>query len=88
LNFGSAGAVARATADCHQDEDALGASLDERCELQGEIAVVDFGEADGGNSDEIGEKPLSGAWLGRRLPRPWLPGPVRTPWPHSGRFLP
>lgn len=65
--LGDAAAVTRATAEYRQDEDTLGAFLDERCLMAGDIATTDLREAYEHYCHEIGEKPLTASVLGRRL---------------------
>jgi putative DNA primase/helicase len=65
--LGQAGAVTRATAEYRQDEDMLGAFLEERCTTTGETPTAAFREAYESYCKQIGEKPLSASVLGRRL---------------------
>lgn len=67
--LGTAGAVTRATAEYRQDEDVLGAFLEERCELGGETATTELRDAYERFCAELGEKPLAANMLGRRLGR-------------------
>jgi putative DNA primase/helicase len=67
--LGQAGAVARATAAYRADEDVLGAFLDERCNMQGDVEVVAFRSAYDTYCQEVGEKPLPANVLGKRLAR-------------------
>lgn len=65
--LGTAGAVTRATREYRQDEDVLGAFLTDRCTLNGATPVADLREAYEAYCRDLGEKPLSGSALGRRL---------------------
>lgn len=65
--LGTAGAVTRATAEYRQDEDVLGAFLEERCELSGEVATTELRAAYERFCEDLGEKPLAANVLGRRL---------------------
>lgn len=67
--LGTAGAVTRATAEYRQDEDVLGAFLEERCELGGETATTELRDAYERFCEDLGEKPLAANMLGRRLGR-------------------
>ena len=65
--LGQATAITRATAEYRQDEDVLGAFLEERCVTAGETATDAFREAYESYYKDIGEKPLSASVLGRRV---------------------
>jgi putative DNA primase/helicase len=80
--LGSAGAVTRATAGYRQDEDVLGAFLEERCEPTGEIAVSALREAYEQYCKDIGEKPLGASALGKRLAKRGIRSEPRN----AGRF--
>lgn len=67
--LGAAAAVERATAAYREDEDVLGAFIAERCELGGEVEVVALRESYESFCRELGEKPMSGSALGRKLSR-------------------
>jgi putative DNA primase/helicase len=67
--LGQAAAVSRATAEYRQDEDVLGAFLDEACVLEGEIEPAKLREAYEDYCKEIGEKPLAASVLGKQLAR-------------------
>jgi len=67
--LGHAAAITRATEGYRQDEDVLGAFLDERCILEGEIKPVELRASYEAYCEEIGEKPLAGNVLGKKLAR-------------------
>jgi len=67
--LGQAGAVTRATTAYRQDEDVLGAFLEERCTMQGEVESVALREAYETYCKQIGETPLAANVLGKRLAR-------------------
>jgi putative DNA primase/helicase len=67
--LGTASAVTKATSEYRKDEDVLGAFLDQRCTLDGEILVSAFREQYESYCKEIGEKPLAASVLGKQLAR-------------------
>lgn len=66
---GQAGAVTRATTEYRTEEDTLGAFLADRCAFSGETAATDLRTAYEDWCRELGERPLSGVALGKRLAR-------------------
>lgn len=67
--LGTAAAVTRATDEYRRDEDILGAFLDQCCELSGEVEAAKLRSAYERYCEDLGEKPLSGNILGKRLAR-------------------
>jgi putative DNA primase/helicase len=67
--LGEPAAVSRATSEYRQDEDLLGAFLEERCILDGEIEPAKLRNAYADYCREIGEKPLAANVLGKHLAR-------------------
>jgi len=67
--LGQAAAVSNATTAYRQDEDVLGAFLEERCTMQGEVESVALREAYETYCKQIGETPLAANVLGKRLAR-------------------
>jgi len=65
--LGQAAAVTRATSEYRQDEDLLGAFLEERCIMAGDTSTVALREAYEDYCRQIGEKPLAANVFGRRL---------------------
>ncbi len=65
--LGNAAAVTRATAEYRQDEDVLGAFLEERCAMAGEVTTEHFRAAYDDYCRELGESPLKANVLGKRL---------------------
>jgi putative DNA primase/helicase len=65
--LGEAAAVTRATAEYRQDEDVVGAFLDERCLMEGEVAADAFRKAYEQFCEELGLKPLAAHVLGKKL---------------------
>jgi len=66
--------VAAATAEYRQDEDVLGAFLDERCTMDGSITAADFRSAFEDFCKSVGERPVPASVLGRRLRRRGVEG--------------
>jgi putative DNA primase/helicase len=67
--LGEPAAVTGATSEYRQDEDLLGAFLDERCRLEGEIEPDKLRDAYADYCREVGEKPLAANVLGKQLAR-------------------
>jgi putative DNA primase/helicase len=67
--LGQPAAVTRATSEYRQDEDLLGAFLQERCSLEGEIEPAKLRDAYADYCRENGEKPLPANVLGKQLAR-------------------
>ncbi|MHB8234313.1 MAG: DNA primase family protein [Solirubrobacteraceae bacterium] len=67
--LGDAAAAQSATTEYRQDEDVLGAFLDERCTLDGEADRTELRDAYTAYCQEIGETPLAANVLGRQLAR-------------------
>jgi len=65
--LGHASAITRATTSYRQDEDVLGAFLDERCLMAGEIPTAELQDAYEQYCHDAGEKPLTARALGKRL---------------------
>ena len=65
--LGLAPAVERATDEYREDEDVLGAFLDQCCERRGWVGTVELREAYLDFTKGIGERPLVASQLGRRL---------------------
>jgi len=65
--LGHATAVDQATGAYRAEEDTLGAFLDERCATGGEVPAPDLRTAYEEWTAERGERPISGAALGKRL---------------------
>ena len=67
--LGHAAAVTRATAAYRQDEDVLGAFLEEKCLMQGRSRPRSYREAYEAFCKDLGEPPLAANVLGKRLAR-------------------
>jgi putative DNA primase/helicase len=65
--LGHAEAVTQATSGYRRDEDVLGAFLEERCVMAGEVTTSALREAYESYCNETGERPLTASVLGRRL---------------------
>lgn len=65
--LGAADAVTRATAEYREEEDVLGAFLDEHCVMDGETSTRALREAYESYCHDLGEKPLTQSALGKRL---------------------
>lgn len=65
--LGSAGAVTRATREYRAEEDHLGAFLADCCAMAGEVVAADLRAAYEAWCAGVGERPLAGNTLGRRL---------------------
>jgi len=65
--LGEPAAVTQATTEYRQDEDLLGAFLDEKCVHDGEIEPAQLRDAYEDYCREIGEKPLAPSVLGKQL---------------------
>ncbi|MHB1539277.1 MAG: DNA primase family protein [Solirubrobacteraceae bacterium] len=65
--LGTAAAVSQATREYRQDEDLLGAFLDERCHTTGEVDATALRDAYTDYCKSLGEKPLAANILGKRL---------------------
>lgn len=76
--LGTAAAIQVATNEYRQDEDLLGAFLEERCTLTGEIKRDQLRTAYEAYCKQIGEKPLAANVLGKRLSKRGIKSVKRT----------